>query len=86
MERNKRKQTARRAVLLQVQLQQDEGIHDPHFIAAVSITKTKASAERAHQMALRDAEEASAYLRDAEEAWTYLYHELLPRQSAYEFY
>lgn len=62
LERNKRKQAARRAVLLQVQLQQDEGIHDPYFIAAVSVTKTKASAERARQLALQDAEEAWAYL------------------------
>ena len=75
MERNKRKQAARRAVLLQVQLQLDEGIYDPQFIAAVSINKTKASAELAHRLALRD----------AEEAMTYLHHELRPSGSPYLF-
>jgi hypothetical protein len=61
-EKVKRKDAARHAVFLQQKLQQDEGIVDCEFLAAISSVKTKASSFAAHQAALRDAEESWLYL------------------------
>lgn len=59
--KNERKDAVRRAVLLQQKHQQEEGMVDPEFIAAISSTKTKVSAEEAREAALKDAEEAWLY-------------------------
>jgi hypothetical protein len=60
-QRNKNKVAARRVVLLQQKVQLEEGVYDPEFIALVSAAKTAQSPQVAHQMALRDAEEARGY-------------------------
>jgi hypothetical protein len=65
-EKNQRKDAVKRAVLLQQRLQKEEGAVDPQFLAVVSQTETKESAEAAR----------FAALKDAEEAWLYLHEEL----------
>lgn len=57
-----RKEAARRAVLLQQQLQQEEGIVDAEFIAVISSVKTRPSYDTAREAAMRDADESRLYL------------------------
>lgn len=58
-EKNKRKEAVKRAVLLQQELQMEEGIVDPEFLAAVSMGKTRFSLKMAQEAGQWDAEEAA---------------------------
>lgn len=63
-EKVQRKESVRRAVLLQEQLQRDEGIYDDEFIAAISSSKSRSSIDNALKLALQDAEDAWQYLHE----------------------
>lgn len=63
--RKRTKDSVRRAVIFQQDVQSQEGICDPEFIAAISITKSKESARAAWEIALRDQAAVEDYLKEA---------------------
>ena len=61
-EKKHRKDELRRAVLIQEQLQKDEGTFDPEFLALISVSKSRESQDLALERASQDAKEAWHYL------------------------
>ena len=62
-ERSRNKEAVRDAVLKEQEAQWDEDVYDPEFLAAVSLSRSRDSSEKAWQRAQLDAEEANQYLK-----------------------
>lgn len=63
-EKKHRKDELRRAVLIQDQLQKEEGTFDPEFLALISVSKSRESQDIALERASQDAKEAWQYLHE----------------------
>lgn len=61
-QRQKNKLKVRKALLLEQEMQREEGVHDPEYLAQVSINYSKDVCAEAHNAAVRDEEDIREYL------------------------
>jgi hypothetical protein len=61
-QRQKNKLRVRKALIAEQEMQREEGVHDPEYLAQVSIKNSKDVCIQAHKVAVQDEEEIREYV------------------------